>query len=202
MITLSTIAFLMISIVAMVNLVFIDWRVNAGALAILYLASFLLITTAWPISLAITKLITGWMATATISLTLMRQGIPPPKTETGTSLIFKALSGLLVIMVVFILSPVLQQHVFPHVNLLLIQSGLLLMSMSLLQLGIKHDPYLIIVSLLSFLAGFEIIHSALEVSLLLLILFVFINLGIALVGVYFIVKTGEHNETLDGEENK
>ncbi len=199
---LPTLAFVIIAIAAMINLVFKDWRINIAALLFQYLAAFLLVTISWPISLAIIKLITGWMATATIGLTRMRYKNPAIKPETGSSLIFRGLTGLLVILLVFILAPGLKQHIFPEVDLLIIQGGLLLLSMSLLQLGVNSDPFLMIVSLLSFLTGFEIIHSALEVSTLLLLLIVIVNLGLALVGVYFILTTGEAQETLDEVKHK
>jgi hypothetical protein len=50
------------------------------------------------------------------------------------------------------------------------------------------------------LAGFEIIHAALELSTLLTGLLVITNLGLALVGVFFIVKASDKNEIPEAEE--
>jgi hypothetical protein len=60
-----------------------------------------------------------------------------------------------------------------------------------MQLGMNSEPYLVVISLLSFLSGFEVIHAALELSTLLTGLFVLVNLGLALVGVYLVTLAGE-----------
>lgn len=196
---LSIVAFVMIVIAAMIILIFRDWRVNAAALALQYLAAFALVTLSWPIGLAIVKLIAGWMATAAIALTCLRQNNASLTSESGASLVFRGLMGLLIILLIFILTPTLQANVFPQVDLLILQGGLMLLGMSLMQLGTTSEPYLTIISLLSFLTGFEIIHAALELSTLLTGLLVVVNLGLSLVGVYFMIKVGEPRESSDDE---
>ena len=197
MLTLSTAAFVMIVMAAMINLIFRDWRIMAGALAVQYLAAFVLVTLSWPIGMAVVKLIAGWMATAAIafswhSLSTRRQrknSMQNP--ESTASLFFRGVAGLLIVLLIFIMSPALQAGVFPQVDLMIIQGGVMLMGMALMQLGTNSDPYLMIISLLSFLMGFEVIHAALELSTLLTGLFVVVNLGLALVGVYFMVTMGD-----------
>jgi hypothetical protein len=184
----------------MIILIFRDWRVNAGALALQYLAVFYLVTFLWPISLAILKLIVGWMATAAIALTCMRQMKTEDTPESVSSLFFRGLSGLMVIMVIFVVASPLQNSLFPNLPLVVVRSGLMLIGMALMQLGTTASPYLTIMSLLSFLAGFEVIHAGLERSTLLIGLMASISLGLALVGVYFIIKANEGNEDQSGEE--
>lgn len=184
----STVAFAIIVMTAMVILVFRDWRVNAAALGVQYLAAFVLVTLSWPIGMAVAKLITGWMATATIAITFMRQKNEEPPPEPSASLLFRGLAGLLIVLLIFILAPAVQAGVFPRVELMIIQGGMMLLGMSLMQLGTNSEPYLVIISLLSFMSGFEVIHAALELSTLLTGLFVIVNLGLALVGVYFMVR--------------
>ena len=70
----------------------------------------------------------------------------------------------------------------------------MLLGMALMQLGTSSDPYLNIISLLSLLAGFELIHAALELSTLLTGLLVLVNLGLALVGVYFITRANDKEQ--------
>ncbi len=188
---LSTLAFSLIVLTAMIILIFRDWRFNAGALALQYLAVFYLVTFSWPLSLAIVKLIVGWMATAAIGLTCMRQMEENDSVESPSSLLFRGLSGLMVILVIFVVSSLIQNSLFPNLSLVIIRSGLMLIGMALMQLGTNATPYLTIMSLLSFLAGFEVIHAALERSVLLTGLMASINLGLALVGVYFIIKSNE-----------
>ncbi len=188
---LSTLAFSLIVLTAMIILIFRDWRFNTGALALQYLAVFYLVTFSWPLSLAIVKLIVGWMATAAIGLTCMRQMEENDAVESPSSLLFRGLSGLMVILVIFVVSSLIQNSLFPNLSLVIIRSGLMLIGMALMQLGTNATPYLTIMSLLSFLAGFEVIHAALERSVLLTGLMASINLGLALVGVYFIIKSNE-----------
>lgn len=194
---LETIAFILIVITSMAILVFRDWRVSTAALGLQYTAAFYLVTRSWPVGMAVVILIVGWMATAAIALTCLRQLPPAESTEPATELLFRGVSGLLVILVIFVLSPGLAQDIFPEVNFQIIHGGLVLMGMALMQLGTHTIPHLTIISLLSFLSGFEVIHSALEQSTLLTGLLVIVNLGLALVGVYFITSA---NETQDVQE--
>jgi hypothetical protein len=202
MVALSTLAFLLIVITAMVILIFRDWRINTAALALQYLGVFYLVTLSWPIGLAIVKLIVGWMATAAIGLTCLRQMDDNPPTESTSSLFFRALAGLMIILVMFVISSTLQETVFPNVDLVIIRSGLMIVGMALMQLGTNASPYLTIMSLLSFMAGFELIHAALERSTLLTGLMASVNLGLALVGVYFIIKSNDRDQIQKEEEGK
>lgn len=197
---LSTLAFAVIVLTSMIILVFRDWRINAGALAVQYLAVFYLVTLSWPISLAVVKLIVGWMATAAIGLTCLRQMNKDEVLESTSSLFFRGLSGLMVILVIFVVSSLLQDSLFPNLPLVIIRSGSMLIGMALMQLGTNAKPYLTIMSLLSFLAGFEVIHAGLERSTLLTGLMASINLGLALVGVYFIMKANLGSENSSKEE--
>jgi hypothetical protein len=189
--TLSLIAFVLIVITSMVILIFRDWRIVAVALALQYLGAFTLITRTWPIGMSVVKLIVGWMSTAAISLTYIRKEETALAEDTTSSFVFRGLAGLLVILVVFIVAPSLQANVFPQLSLVTLQGGLMLMGMALMQLGTNSNPFLTIVGLLSLLSGFEVIYAGLELSTLLTGLLAIVNLGLALVGVYFIVKTGE-----------
>ena len=191
---LSTLAFSVVVLTSMIILVFRDWRINAGALALQYLAGFFFVTLSWPVSLSVVKLIVGWMATAAIGLTCMRQMDSDESVESGSSLFFRGLSGLMVILVVFVVSSPLQESLFQNLPLVVLRSGLMLIGLALMQMGTTARPYLTIMSLLSLLLGFEIIHAGLERSTLLTGLMASINLGLALVGVYFIMKANEGSE--------
>jgi hypothetical protein len=197
--TLSLVAFVLIVITSMVILIFRDWRIVAVTLALQYLGVFTLVTHAWPIGMSVVKLIVGWMSTAAISLTYIRKKETTLADDTTSSFVFRGLAGLLVILVVFITAPTLQADVFPQLSLVTLQGGLMLMGMALMQLGTNSNPFLTIVGLLSLLSGFEVIYADLELSTLLTGLLAIVNLGLALVGVYFIVKTGESEATPSDE---
>lgn len=199
---LSVLAFVLIVITAMSILVFRDWRFVSVALILQYLGVFALITQSWPVGMAVVKLIVGWMATAAISLTYFRRENIPLFSETPSSFIFRGLIGLLVILTVFIAAPTLQANMFPELDLLILQGGLMLVGLALMQLGTTQDTFLTIVSLLSLLSGFEIIYAALELSTLLTGLLAIVNLGLSLVGVYFIVKVNEEVAIIQGEEDQ
>jgi len=199
---LSILAFVLIVITAMAILVFRDWRIVSGALILQYLAAFAMVTQTWPVGMAVIKLIVGWMATAAISLTYFRRENVPLFSETPSSFTFRGLIGLLVILVVFIGAPSLQTNVFPELDLLILQSGLMLIGISLMQLGTTRDPFLTVVGLLSFLSGFEVIYAGLELSSLVTGLLAIVNLGLSLVGVYFIIKVGEETSLTVSEEDK
>ena len=198
---LPTLAFIVIVITGMVILIFRDWRINASALGLQYLAGFVLVNLSWPIGMAVIKLIVGWMASSALALTCMRQLKLKAEPEAANSMIFRGILGLLTIIVIFIISSVIQQNIFPEVDLLILQSGLTLIGLSLMQLGSNAEPYLTIISLLSFMAGFEMIHAALEISTLLTGLLVVVNLGLALVGVYFITKNADRSENSFEEDS-
>jgi hypothetical protein len=197
---LSLLAFILIAITAMVILVLREWRAVAAALVLQYLAAFVLITRSWPIGMSVVKLIVGWMSTAAIFLTYFRKEKSPDTGDTTASFVFRGLAGLLVILIVFIVTPVLQENMFPQVNLVVLQSGLMLIGLSFMQLGTNSDTYLTIVSLLSLISGFEIIYAGLELSTLLTGLLAIVNLGITLVGVYFIVRMDEPEADETAEE--
>ena len=199
---LSILAFVLIVITAMSILVFRDWRIVSGALILQYLGAFALVTQSWPVGMAVVKLIVGWMATAAISLTYYRRENASLFAETPSSFIFRGLIGLLVILTVFIAAPSLQAAMFPALDLLVLQGGLLLIGLSLMQLGTTQDPFLTIVGLLSLLSGFEVIYAGLELSTLLTGLLAIVNLGLSLVGVYFIVKVNEEAAIILSEEDE
>ena len=61
----------------------------------------------------------------------------------------------------------------------------------LLQLGTIREPFYLAIGILTFLSGFELLYSALEFSYLLEALLVAVNLLLAIVGAFFIVKNAE-----------
>jgi hypothetical protein len=50
-----------------------DWRLSLAVLAVQYLAIFPLFLIHWPLTMSAAKLVTGWMAAATLGMTLNRQ---------------------------------------------------------------------------------------------------------------------------------
>jgi hypothetical protein len=198
--SISMLALATIVVAVLIVIIFKDWRVIAVALGAQYLGAFALVALSWPVNLAIVKLITGWMASSVIAFTCLRQNREGSQPEKASSLFFRGLTGLLVIVLVFILAPPMQERIFPGVDLVIIQGGLMMMGMALMQLGLNSEPYPVIIGLFTFLSGFEVIHAALELSTLLTGLFVVVNLGLSLAGVYLMVSAEETVDDIQEEE--
>ena len=199
---LTLLAFILIVIASMTILIFRDWRFNAVALAVQYLAAFVLVTRVWPVGMAVIKLIVGWMATTALALTCLRQKRLQTADESTASLIFRGLTGILVVLVIFVIAPILHQEIFLQLDLIILQGGLMLIGMGLMQMGTSSDSYLTIISLLSLLSGFEVIHAGLELSTLLTGLLAIVNLGLSLIGVYFITKSTDETVALIKPEER
>ncbi|MFZ3071509.1 MAG: hypothetical protein WA110_10370 [Anaerolineaceae bacterium] len=177
-----------------VNLIRRQWLMNIIALAIQYLAMFFLFTTVRPVGLAVIKLIVGWMVTLTLYITLVSVGdIYQLKGPTRLSIgeIFRALAGLFIVMMILLFLPDLKSNLFPQTSSFVLMASFGLMVIGLLQVSMISEPFYIIIGLLTFLSGFELLYASLELSTLLEALFVGVNLGLALVGAYFLVKDAE-----------
>ncbi|MGA2490903.1 MAG: hypothetical protein ABSF99_12110 [Anaerolineales bacterium] len=167
-----------------------DWRWSLGLLAIQYLGVFWMVQTHWPASMAAAKIVTGWMACAVLGIAQLntkREG-----ESEGTWLqgrLFQVFAAGMVFAVTFVLS--LRVVTWLGVSLPVAWSGLLLIGLGLLHLGITSDPFQVIIGLLTVLAGFEILYAAVESSALVTALLAAINLGLALAGAYFLTGTQE-----------
>ena len=167
---------------SLVLLIGFGWRGTQIALSIQYLAVFWLVTLSWPIGMAAVKLIVGLMASAVLATT---QGSANPGETAAVPLsgrVFRTLTAVLVWIVIFSVSPVIMS--MTNVNQATSLGCLVLMSMGLLQMGMNQQPARVVIGLLTFLAGFEILYASLEVSVLVAGLLAAINLALALVGAY------------------
>jgi len=162
-----------------------NWRWGLGLLAIQYVSVFWLTQTHWPVSMAATKLVTGWMACVILGMAWMNTE------ESGRSEVswlqgrlFRIFSSGIIVAATFALS--LRASSSLGLGLPITWGSLLLIGMGLLQLGINDQPFRVILGLLTILAGFEILYAAVESSVLVAALLSVVNLGLALSGAYFI----------------
>lgn len=174
----------LIFITSMVMLVSQRARISIVALAIQYLAVFWLITQVWPVSLAAVKLVAGWMAVIVLSTSQPSGKLVDENLGTIYGRIFRALTALIVWIVIFSLEPVLKQVLPLDSSILLGALGLL--GMGLVQLGVSTRPLRVIIGLLTFLSGFEIVYAAVEGSLLVAGLLAAVTAGISLAGAYLL----------------
>jgi len=167
---------------SLVLLIGFGWRGTQIALSMMYLAVFGLVTLSWPIGMAAVKLVVGLMASAVLANTQAGASTAISDVLPRSGRIFRALAALLVWIVIISFSPTIMS--ITHTSQATSLGSLVLMSMGLLQMGMNRHPARVVIGLLTFLAGFEILYAALEVSVLVAGLLAAINLSLALVGAY------------------
>ncbi|RJP46291.1 MAG: hypothetical protein C4583_19130 [Anaerolineaceae bacterium] len=163
-----------------------DWRWNLGFLAAQYLGMFWLVTFHWPFGLASIKLVTGWMATATLGVTRLEMGdtpTEPESTQMPQGRFFRLLAASIVAILVIASTPQVET-IIPGISRPVIIGGLLLAGMGLLHLGLTAEVLRVILGLLTVMAGFELLYATVETSILLAGLLSIVNLGLALAGAY------------------
>ena len=195
--TLRTIALVILLLSAAINLVRRQWGLNVIALALQYVCIFLIIQEVRSPLLAAIKLIVGIMAGLVLYLTLLSSGmieslLKPRRVTSGE--IFRGTIALLLILVSYLLASEIQRAVFTQSSQLLLIASLGLILFGLFQMGTITEPLYLVIGLLTFLSGFELLYASLEFSRVLEALFAAVNLSLALVGSYFIVKDEEGGE--------
>ncbi len=167
-----------------------DWRWSLGLLAAQYLAMFWLVALHWPFGLASVKLVTGWMASATLGVTRlgMSESEEPKESAWPQGRLFRLFAALIVVMLVIAITPQVET-IIPGINRPVIAGGLLLAGMGLLHLGITAEILRITLGLLTVLAGFELLYATVETSILLAGLLAIVNLGLALACAYLMTAS-------------
>jgi hypothetical protein len=166
-----------------------DWRIQLAALALQYLAAFWLITRHQPFVIGSAKLVTGWMVVAALGMT--RLGIQNTEEDQTTFVgpnnrwFSVVLLGIIALVTAGATPQI--EAVIPGLGLSVIAGGLLLISTGLIHLGLTSDILRVIISLLTLIAGFEIIYAAVENSILVAGLLALTNLGLGLAGSYLLL---------------
>ena len=160
-----------------------SWRNNLIALAAIYFGSFFLYVQQWDFLMAAVKLLTGWMGVAILSFVTGQQ-----HTSADRDLMPKRIFMMIALVLIWVLAFLLSSRIsslfdmspeFAFASFSIIGTGLLL-------LGIKSAPFNVIIGILAFFAGFELIYAELESSILVIGLLAAINLLIAFVGSYLV----------------
>ncbi len=191
---LAVLAVILSILTATALLIHLNWRLSLLALAVQYVAVFLLVAGNWPIEMALVKLVSGWIAVAVLSMALLGQPeqVNPPagvqqlsQTPLSALRVFYLLTAALVGLTALSLASTLLAEI-PQINQYQAGCSLFLCGMGLLQLGFTSQPLRTILGLLTALAGFEILYAAVESSTLVTGLLALVNLGLALVGAYLL----------------
>jgi hypothetical protein len=181
-----------------------NWRLRIIILATQYLGVFVLVGMSWPVEMAVAKLVAGWMASAILGMAML--GIPQddqvlaeiPFIEarqfglSSSSLVrpqlfhvFYLLVALLIGLAAISIAPALQNWI-PGITIEQALGSVILVSMGTLQLAFRSRPFGIIIGLMTVLAGFEILYSVVESSVLVAGFLAAINLCLAMIGSYLI----------------
>jgi hypothetical protein len=167
-----------------------DWRWSLGMLAIQYIGVFWMIQTYSSVSMSSVKLVTGWMACAVLGIAKLNNRVETkPNGTWPQGRLFHMFSAAMILAVTFALS--LRLVNFLELNLPDAWGSLLLIGLGLLHLGITSDSFQVIIGLMTFLAGFEVVYSSVETSALVNALLAVVNLGLALAGAYFLINPQE-----------
>jgi hypothetical protein len=192
---INALAFLAVILVAFTSLMLListNWRWTILTLALQYIGVFFLVTLDWPIELAAAKIVAGWMASAVLGFALNEAVTTNPsiwqRTEkfSPSGRLFRLLASGLVAITVVSISPKLVEWV-EGIGTIEAVGASTLIGMGLLHLGLTAQPFRVVIGLLTFLSGFEILIAAVEVSALIAGFLAFVNLGLALIGAYLLI---------------
>jgi hypothetical protein len=164
-----------------------DWRLALGFLGLQYLGVFWLTSLHWPISMAAIKLVTGWMAIATLGITRLnlKDAEEDARQTWPRGRLFRLFTAGIVTVIIITVAPGVEDTI-PGIGMPVISGSLILMGLGMLHLGMTVRPFRVILGLLTVLSGFEALYAALESSILVAALLATVNLGLALVGAYLL----------------
>jgi hypothetical protein len=169
-------------------LVLDNFRFSLATMVLQYLFVFFLVSSLWPIGLAVVKLIVGWIVCSLIGSAFFQN--PQSRNEEINSAknIFTTLSAIVVWLIVFTISAK-GISFLPIPRPILIAAGILI-GMGLLQLGSTTDLLRILLGLLTVTSGFEVFYAGLEQSVLVTGLLAMINILFGFMGWYMISHNG------------
>jgi len=161
-------------------LVLEDRRYRLAVLAVIELIGFILIVQIWPVALALVKLISGWMGIALLTFAFIPSDIKKESNEPIPTKIFRLMLGVFGWIIVLTSIQGLNEWLpISYTNLFI---GLIFFIIGMISLSLGLKTFDIILSLLVFLQGFDIIYSSLEGSALVTAMFAVIIISICLTG--------------------
>lgn len=193
--TIAWIAVVILLVTSAGLLIVRDWRWSMVLLAVQFLGMFVLTLQHWPLGMSSVKLVAGWMSAAILGMT--RSGFPSESLEEQgiwpRGRLFRLFAAGIVLLIVAATSPAVDT-IMADAGYAVTSGSLLLIGMGLLHLGITSHILRVVIGLLTVLAGFEILYSAVEGSILVAALLAAINLGLALVGAFLLTAENTPEE--------
>ncbi|HAV75775.1 MAG TPA: hypothetical protein DCX53_00310 [Anaerolineae bacterium] len=166
-----------------------DWRWLIILLAVQYGGMFILALQHWPIGMAAVKVIAGWMSAAILGMT--RSNLVDDQNDNDAlpqGRLFRLIAAFIVILIVTSGAP-LVDAMMADAGLAVSAGSLLLIGMGLLHLGVTDRVLQVTIGLMTIIAGFEILYTAVESSVLVAALLAVVNLGLALAGSYLMIAS-------------
>ena len=184
---LAWLAVLIVAVTSAGLLLSRDWRWDIGFLAAQYIGIGILVAQHWPLSMASVKLVTGWMTTAALAMTLTSM---PPQDESAEGFwpqgrVFRLFLVGVVLLLAVAVTPRVQQAL-SGIGGPVVAGAIILAGIGLLQLGTSSEILHVVFALLTVMGGFETLYSALESSILVAALLAAVTLGLGLVGAYLL----------------
>jgi len=187
-------AVILVSLTSIYVLIGRDWRYIIGALAVQYIGVFLLVYVSWPLEMAVAKMVAGWMAGAILGMAIT--SVPESWRDSEKSIKFGPIFRILAASILLLTISSLVLHSESWLSMISIPirwGSFVMMGLGLLQISLTTHPLRVIIGLLTFLSGFEIIYAAIEKSTLVTGLLAGVNLGLALVGAYILIAPSMEN---------
>ncbi len=179
---LNTLLILFAIILSVLLLLARNWRYVILGLALVYLVGFILIVQIWPIALAAVKLVSGLMGVTLLAMIKSSSEEVYSQEDSLSARIFIFLFACLGWMIISAtIARVNEWLPIPYTNLYV---GLLILFTGILKTSLFPRNFEILVGLLVFLAGFDIIYSSLEGSALVTAIYALIVLLICVLGTY------------------
>jgi len=179
----------LIALTSLFQLLVRKWWISIILLAIQYVGVFILIGLEWPLEMAVTALIAGWIASAILAMAILST----PTTDIAhplfydpmqtLSIIFYLLSAIFMGIMVSSATPTVSQWI-PGIGAYQAWGGLILAGLGFLRICFNSYPMSIISGLLTLLSGFEILYAPIENSAYVVGTLAAFTLGLAMVGAY------------------
>jgi hypothetical protein len=159
-----------------------NWRWNVFGLAMCYLVGFVLIVQIWPLSLAAVKLLTGFIGMVVLSTVKINSPELPAENRSRSYRIFLVLVLSVGWIIVTATTSKLNEWLpIAYTNLYI---GLVIVFAGIIKFAVSRQVFDVVVGLLVFLCGFDVIYSSLEGSALVTAIYSLIVLAICVIGSY------------------
>ena len=171
-----------------------DWRWSIIFLSAQYIGVFILALQHWPLGMATVKIIVGWMTAAILGMTRSNLDEEEEANILPQGRFFRFIAAGVVGLITAAGTP-LVDSMMADAGMAVSAGSLLLIGMGMLHLGLTDQPMRVTIGLMTVLAGFEILYTAVENSVLVAALLAVINLGLALVGSYLMIASNAEEES-------